>query len=242
MYQFVPAMIRTVIVDDEQSARENLSMIFDEHYTGRLKVVGAAASAIEAVALIRETKPDLVFLDVEMPKGDGFELIRAFPDRDFQVIFVTSYRDYAIQAVREQAFDFLVKPIDLDDLDHAVEKLETHLENRSEKEPALLLPVAMQEGTVYLRIDNIVRIEADRNYSTLYKDDGQTFVSSRNLKHFAMQLDERFFRAHHSHLIHLGHVVKLVQSGGLVEMSDGARVPLAKRRKEEFTERMRRLT
>lgn len=238
-------MIKALLVDDEKAAIENLSLILQARFADCIEVIGTARSVAEAKKALNQQSPDVVFLDIEMPDGDGFDVIAGAEPLDFRVIFVTSYQQYAIKAVRAQAFDYLLKPIDLDDLEKAVEKLQSEIASdqthQTENSPKILT-VSMKEETLYLQIDQILHIEADGNYSTFYLSDGKSLVSSRNLKQFEEELDERFFRVHHSHLINLHRISRLKQSSGShIELEDGSKVPLAKRRRDAFLRKVKEL-
>jgi two-component system LytT family response regulator len=233
-------MIDVLIVDDEKAAVENLNLILSERYSDRLNVVGIARNALEAIARIQELKPSLVFLDVEMPNGDGFEVLKCIPEKAFSVIFVTSHSEYAIKAIKHSAFDYLLKPIDLEELDTSLNNvLNRNQRYQRESERAHIISVPQQDGMLFLPLDKVTRIDADGNYSIFRMLDDQKIMASRNLKNVEADLDDRFFRAHISHIVNMNFVTRIFQEDGFrVQMQDGSDVPLAKRRKEEFLARI----
>jgi two-component system LytT family response regulator len=246
-------MMTAVIVDDEQNAVEALALML-AGYCANVRVVGKALSSREAVELIREKRPDLVFLDIEMPRQTGFSVLEAFPERDFAVIFVTAYDHYAIQAIKFSALDYLLKPVDRDELILAVERAKSARasmvslhgnfrvlrENLTSQVPeTLALPIF--EGFEFVRIKEILRVEASGRYSVVHFLGGKTLTVSRNLGEFEKLLDGLgFHRVHHSHLVSLAHAKSyLRQDGGTVVMADGAHVPVARTKKEAFLRRMK---
>jgi two-component system LytT family response regulator len=248
-------MLRTIIVDDEPDAVKFIESISAE-YCPNLEIVGKANSAKEGVKLINEEEPDLVFLDVEMPHGSGFDLLSNFPQKDFDVIFITAFNHYAIKAIKFSAVDYILKPININEFVEAVKKVETaRQKNRSSNSSinALLenirsampskLAIPTSDGMEYLNTNEIVRVEADRSYSWFYLTDKRKYLVSRNLKEYQELLGDRnFFRTHNSHLINLEFVKKFVrQEGGYVLMTDGSNVPISRSKKELFLEQMAKL-
>jgi two-component system, LytTR family, response regulator len=241
-------MIKAVIIDDEQDAVDFIASITQE-YCEDVEICGSANSAKEGVATIKKCNPDLVFLDVEMPHGNGFELLDAFPDKSFDVIFITAYNHYAIQAIKFSAVDYILKPINIEEFLEAVKKVkegrfvpkdrnlnyQTLLQNLKTSAPSKLA-IPTGEGMEFLNTHDIIRIEADRSYSWFFLKDGKKILVSRNLKEFQEMLDDKvFFRAHNSHLINLEYVKKYVrQFGGYIVMTDGSNVPISRTKKEIF--------
>jgi len=249
-------MLRAVIVDDEPDAVQFIESIIKE-YCEDLEVVGKAHSAREGVDVIRNTTPDLVFLDVQMPHGTGFDLLTGFPDKSFEVIFITAFNHYAIQAIKFSAVDYILKPINISEFIEAVKKVqEKHdsgeyqnlnyqalLENiRSPRPSKLAIPTA--EGIEYLSTRDIIRLEADRSYSWFFMSDGNKHLVSRNLKEYQELLtDMNFFRPHNSHLINLEHVHKFIRhEGGYIEMVDGSTVPISRGKRDLFLVQMAKIS
>lgn len=228
-------MLKAVIVDDESKSRQVLRAMLNE-YCADVEVAGEAASPLEAIKLIQHIKPELVFLDVEMPGGSGFDILEAMPGYQFSVVFTTAYSQYAINAIKAQAIDYLLKPVNISDLEAAVQRV---LEQRVKNQPhtahrKLALPV--RDGYTIIDLQQLIRVEGEGNYSTLHFVDQPKLIISKNLKY----LDDRlpagnFFRPHNSHLINCRHIQKYQRvDGGSIQMTDGFEVPLSRRKKERF--------
>lgn len=248
--------LKAVIVDDEADAVNFIKSIICDHLT-QVEVVGFAHSAKEGVKVVEETHPDIVFLDVEMPHGNGFTLLENIPEKTFDVIFVTAFNHYAIQAIKFSAVDYILKPINITEFIAAVEKVihkrldatyktqnyNMLFENlRSALPGKLAIPTA--EGMEYLNTREIVRVEADRSYSWFFLVDGRKILVSRNLKEYHELLAERnFFRPHNSHLINLEFVKKFIRhEGGTILLTDGSEIPVARGKKDLFLAQMERLS
>jgi two-component system, LytTR family, response regulator len=244
--------LKTLIVDDEQDAVNFIASIIRE-YCPRLDIIGTAFSAKDGVKFILEHSPDLVFLDVEMPHGSGFDLLHQFPEKTFDVIFITAFNHYAIRAIKFSAVDYILKPINISEFREAVEKViqkrssdqnrissySNLLENLQTPQPSKLA-IPTSEGMEYLNTMDIIRVEADRGYSWFILTNKRKVLVSRNLKEYQELLGEqKFFRPHNSHLINLEHVRKYIRhEGTIIEMDDGSQVPLSRPRKEFFLSQM----
>jgi two-component system LytT family response regulator len=247
--------LKTLIVDDEHNAVDFISSIIGE-YCPELEVAGRAYDVNEGVSLINEKKPDLVFLDVEMPNGTGFDLLSQFPEKNFDVVFITAFNHYAIKAIKFSAVDYILKPVNISEFIEAVKKviqkrsgdnshnnesLKVLMENlRSASPSRLAIPTA--DGMEYLNPKEIIRIEADRSYSWFYLTGNRKTLVSRHLKEFQDLLSDRsFFRSHNSHLINLKYVRKFSRrEGGYIEMQDGEQIPISRNRKDLFIVHMSR--
>jgi two-component system, LytTR family, response regulator len=247
----------TVIIDDEPDAVDFITSIVKE-YCPDLEVAGKAHSAEEGVKVIKEIKPDLVFLDVEMPNGTGFDLLTHFPDKRFDVIFITAFNHYAIKAIKFSAVDYILKPININEFIGAVKKVihkhrtdsfmdndnfEILLENIKSGHPTRLV-IPTSDGREYLNPNDIIRIEADRSYSWFYITGKRKILVSKHLKEFQEILSDRnFFRPHNSHLVNIDFVKKYIRhDGGYIEMSDGSQVPVSRNRRDLFLAHMSRYT
>ncbi|MGE4586632.1 MAG: LytR/AlgR family response regulator transcription factor [Mangrovibacterium sp.] len=245
-------MYRTVIIDDDQFARRVLAQLFDQNLPD-IEQVGEADSVDAGVNLIRSVRPDLVFLDIEMQDGTGFDLIDRLEEVRFRLIFTTSYSGYAIKAFKYFAFDYLLKPVNPDDVKEAVRRikdipqqiskdrigqLRTRLEVKEEKDPTIALPE--MDGFTIIKVRSILRCEGDRNYSRVFYKDGSSVLVSRTLLEFEQLLAPYgFSRIHRSHLINLDCVIRYLKAeGGMVEMSDHARLKISPKYKEEFLDRL----
>jgi two-component system LytT family response regulator len=247
--------IRSVIIDDEQDAVGFINSIIGEYCPG-LEVAGMAYDINDGIQIINDIKPDLVFLDVEMPHGSGFDLLTHFPDKNFDVVFITAFNHYAIKAIKYSAVDYILKPININEFIEAVNKVikkrSANLSRGNENIKALLenlksglpsrLAIPTSDGMEYLNPKEIIRIEADRSYSWFFITGNRKILVSKHLKEFQDLLSDRyFFRPHNSHLINLKYVRKFVRKeGGYIEMQDGSQIPVSRNRKELFLIHMER--
>lgn len=247
--------IRTVIIDDEVDAVDFISSIIGE-YCSSLEVIGRAHNIIQGEQVINENKPDLVFLDVEMPNGTGFDLLAQFPEKEFEVIFITAFNHYAIKAIKFSAVDYILKPININEFIEAVnrvvrkhgekpgrtnENFKALMENLRSSSPSRLA-IPTSDGMEYLNPKDIIRIEADRSYSWFFLAGDRKILVSKHLKEFQELLGDRyFFRSHNSHLINMKFVRKFIRrEGGYIEMSDGSMVPVSRNKKDIFLDHMAR--
>jgi two-component system LytT family response regulator len=239
-------MITATIVDDEPDCCESLVMLL-ERYCPEVKVLDICYSADAAYQSIKEHQPQILFLDIEMPFMNGFELLKKLGDVNFELIFTTSYDQYAIKAIRYSALDYLLKPIDRDELQKAVQKavqrnqhpLPQQLEMLLQKLNHPTLPVnkiaiPTMEGFQLLPADAIISCESDGNYSHLFLKDKRKIIASRNLKEMEELLEDYpFIRIHHSHIVNINEVEKYIKGeGGYLVMSDGSTVNVSRSRKE----------
>ena len=240
-------MIKAVLVDDEAHCLDTLSILLKE-YCPEVDVLERCPSAKIALESIDKLQPALVFLDIEMPIMNGFELLEQFKDIRFSVIFTTSYDQYAIKAIRFSALDYLLKPIDPKELIIAVRKAAT-LKNPPTSEQLKMLMAQLHhrgngftkiavptvEGFEMILAENVIRCEADDNYTHLFLKNKSKVTACRTLKEMEEQLDDfnYFIRVHHSYLVNLNEVTKYIRGeGGYLVMSDGSTVNVSRSRKE----------
>ncbi len=240
-------MINAIVVEDERKAAENLRELLGQ-YCPSVRFLGHASDAEEAREQIQRLQPDLIFLDVEMPRQNGFDLLESLGNINFSVVFTTAYDHYALRAIKFSALDYLLKPIDGKELAAVIDKYErladrqflresfrNLAENLRHKE-LQNLAVPDQSGISFISLDEVIYLQADRNYSTIHLKGGERMVSTRTLKEYDLLLqDNGFFRAHHSFLVHLKHVKRFEKSGYLL-MEDGLHAEVAQRRKAELLE------
>lgn len=238
-------MLKIVVIDDEQDAIDLITGAIRQHCPDA-EVAGTATNIDDGQIEIASKKPDVVFLDIAMPSGGGFELLNRIPVRDFEVIFVTAYNEHAIRAFRYSAIDYLLKPVDIAELIEAVNKAaRSHSRNELNVINGLLdnikngfkkLSIPTSNGFEYIHIDDIVRIEADRSYCCFYLTGNRKYLVSKCLNDYHSLLEGNgFFRVHNSHLINLRHVKSYFRrDGGYVEMTDSAQVPLSRMKKNFF--------
>ncbi len=244
--QFCILNIRSIIVEDEAQNRENLVRLIAA-YCPQVEVVAQCASAAEARQAIVERHPDMVFLDIEMPGGNGFSLLESLSDIRFEVIFVTAYDNYGIKAIKFSALDYILKPIDPVDLKAAVEKasqkiaqkeenlrMQNLLQNTRREPSGKMIALALTERIEFVQVSSIIRCESDSNYTTFYLKDGERLIVSRTLKEFDELLTPYgFLRVHQSHLVNLDEIKSYVKSdGGYIRMKDGAMVSISRQRRE----------
>ncbi len=241
-------MIKAVIVDDEKKSVQTMSLMLNEYCTD-VEVVGFAHSAIEGAKEVICKKPDLLFLDVEMTGGSGFDLLESLPERNFKVIFVTAHDHYALKAIKFHAIDYILKPIDVEELKSAVanfksqisdilkvpsdiERLLEHMKVQRVKK--VVLPTA--NGVEYISIDDILYLAADRSYTIIYLKNNKNILVSKGLNEVEEQFpSEDFFRIHKSHSVNLAFVKKHLKiDGGIVELTDGTKLYIARSKKDEF--------
>ncbi len=240
--------MKVLIVDDEEKARDVLQLQLD-FYVPEVATIKQAGSADSASSLLKSYQPDLVFLDIKMPGKDGFTWLKSLDHYNFQVIFTTAYDQYAIKAIRYAAFDYLLKPVDAEELRSAIDRLllenkrhqksfENLFYNASQIDPKKYrLTIATTEGTHFLDPTNIIRCEADGNYTHFFMADGTRIVASRPLGNFIELLDDaHFIRCHKSHLVNTHFVTKYSENG--LTITDGSVVEVSRRRRIEVKERL----
>jgi len=242
-------MINSILVDDEVHCLDTLSILLKE-FCPNVAVLERCRSAKSALDAIGKFKPSLIFLDIEMPAMNGFEMLEQFDEIPFSIIFTTSYDQYAIKAIRFSALDYLLKPIDPKELIAAVHKVEVQKKLPSNEQFQMLLSQVHHKDTGFKKIavptlegfelipaEQILRCEADDNYTHLFLKNKNKIVASRTLKEVEEQLQEfsYFVRVHHSYLVNMNEVTKYVRGeGGYVIMSDGTTVNVSRSRKESL--------
>jgi two-component system LytT family response regulator len=226
-----------IIVDDERDAILGLRALLRE-YCPEITLCGEAESAFQALRMIRSESPGLIFLDVQMPGADGFELMEELGKESSPlVIFTTAHEQHAIRALRNDAVDYLLKPINPDELQVAVRKAIMRLKEKgSENGPGYKVKITDHEGIVFVPPADIVFLEGQGRYTKVVLLDGRTFMVVRNIGEFETELKpHRFFRIHKSYLINCMHVKKIAKNdGGFVELSNGKSIEISRRKKTEF--------
>ena len=240
--------MKAILIDDEKNALEILEWQL-QTYCPQVQIAAICNTADQGIAAISRHDPQLVFLDIEMPIKNGFEVLLKFPEAKFEVIFTTAYNQFALKAFRFAAFDYLLKPIDADDLVKAVQRYErkqVHNDFKEQmdiliqqyKQPDILpekVSFTTQQAIHFIKPETIVYCESDSNYSTLFFIDGTRLVISKTLKDVEEILAHyHFLRIHHSFLINLKEVGRYIKTeGGAIEMSNGAQLPISRKKKEE---------
>lgn len=241
-------MIDAIIIDDEAKGRFALRQKLAD-YCPQVSIVAEATNGFEGIAAITLHKPQLIFLDIEMPQMSGFEMLNNLPQKKFHIIFTTAYNQYAIKAIKYAAFDYLLKPVDIEELKIAVNKLEQlpvvntqlQLDNLHQnllhpKKQFHKLAIPTLEGLLFFDVNSIVHLEASSNYTNIYLDSKQKIIASKTLKDFEELLPtDIFFRTHHSYIINLNCIKRYIKGdGGQIELSNGSFVDVSRRKKEEF--------
>lgn len=247
-------MIKALIIDDELKAR-NILQHYIVNFIPEITEVQQADSVDTAISIMQTYKPDIVFLDVEMPNKNGFDFLTASREPGFDVIFTTAYNQYAIQAIRFSALDYLLKPVDPDELKAAVMRhidkkdavhekkqlFDNLVQNIDKKEiKDFRIAVPSNEGVYFFTIDEILRLEADRSYTHIHLVGKRPFIASKTLKHFEEMLDEfQFIRTHKSHLVNPRHITRVSNDNEFVILTDGTKVEVSRRKKDDVLQQLK---
>jgi two-component system, LytTR family, response regulator len=245
-------VIKTLIIDDEESTVNVLKLLLQKNVP-EIQEVFSAVGAAAGEKLLNELKPRLVFLDIEMPLMNGFELLEKFPQHDFDVIFVTAYDHYAIKAIKYSALDYLLKPVDTEELKNAVQRFFEKQNNKQSTKPLydnLLynlstkkqedyrLAIATNEGTFFFQPDEIIRCEAVGNYTKFFLSNKNSFLSSRTLKEYDELLtDKEFLRVHRTHLVNRKYINSFSGDREL-KLTDGSFVEVSRRKWDTIKNRL----
>ncbi|MEX1002224.1 MAG: LytTR family DNA-binding domain-containing protein [Crocinitomicaceae bacterium] len=232
-------MIKAVIIDDIPEAITVLKADL-ENYCDNIQVVGSAEGVVSGAKAIKELQPDLVFLDIQMKDGSGFDLLEILPDKNFKLIFTTASDEYAVKAFKFSAVDYLLKPIDPDELIEAVNKIKEQkapterieLLKENFKQPKRIALNTMDKIHI-VNVEEILRCESNINYTLFYFTDETKLLVTKTLKEFDKLLSEYgFIRVHQSHLINVNYIKEFIKSDGYIIMKDGSRVPVSTRKKQ----------
>lgn len=246
--------IRSLVVDDEKGSRDTLKALI-KAYCPEILIVGEADTVSSGIQAIDTLRPDLIFLDIEMPGGSGFDLLADFTTVDFEVIFVTAFDHYALKAIKFCALDYLLKPISILDLQAAVDRmvrkkhekiLQGRLDNlvfylKDSQSPKNKIAIPSQEGMDFLTVSEIISCVADGAYTLLSTTEGRSILATRSLKEFEELLSEyNFMRVHHKYVVNLDHIQRYVKGeGGFVTLVDQSEVPISRRKKKDFLARLK---
>ncbi|WP_318312125.1 LytR/AlgR family response regulator transcription factor [Flagellimonas crocea] len=249
-------ILKAVIIEDEKHSRETLKSMLEEFCKG-VQVIAMAGSVEEGVKVLSIYSPDIVFLDIELQSGVGFDVLNQIKDPNFEVIFTTAFEKYAIKAIKFSSLDYLLKPIDLDELQQAVEKARTRMDTNVYREQLDTLMQSVNKGKLrpekiclattagmeFIAIDDIIACKADGSYTCFMLEDENTLLVSKHLKEYENLLAEhQFMRIHNSYVINLKKVKKYVKSdGGYLIMSNDLEVNISPRKKDDLIEAMKKL-
>ena len=244
-------MLSIVIVEDESRSQEVIKNLLEE-YCEEVRIDGIASSVDEGVKVISSVQPDIVFLDIEMHPGTGFDVLERLDHQDFHLIFTTAYEHYALKAIRASAIAYLLKPIDILELQNAVAKASERIEEKTQaqqiqyllsnlksKERNQKLALKISGGVKFVEESEISYCEAEGSYTCIHFTDGKKLLQSTNLKEFESLLDkDNFIRVHHSFLVNVNQIDSWVKSSSRVIMKDGMSIAVSAKRKDEFAKRM----
>ena len=226
-------MLKIVIIDDERDALEALEWKLNKCLKEKLSIT-KCSSPIIAIDIVKELKPDLIFLDIQMPEMDGFSFIEKFPDRGFEVIFTTAYDEYGIKAVKAQALDYLMKPIDIDELTLAMIKVKKSLNERVFEEVPIKINI-QADGKVYLiPKEEVLYLKSDKSYTTIHLTNGKTIMATKTLKEIQKKfVCPEFLRVHNSYVVNLTYVAEYNKGVNELTLNDGTIVAVSRSKKNE---------
>ncbi|TYB78491.1 LytR/AlgR family response regulator transcription factor [Bizionia myxarmorum] len=244
-------MIRAVIVDDEQKAIESLSWELT-NFSEEVEIIATFTKPEAALEYLNSHTPDCLFLDINMPTMDGFQFLDKLSNQDFSVVITTAYNEYALKALKHEAIDYLLKPIDSDDLKETFRKIKKHqaaafpiakieevLINFNKNFNQKKITINTDGKLIFLETDNIIYIESDGNYSTFIMADNQRILVTKKLKEVNAILPENyFFRIHNSYIINLNKIKEYIKNDGYVVMQTNEKIPVARQRKSDFLDKV----
>lgn len=238
-------MEKAIVIEDEKNVRENLIGMLED-YCPELSIVGDANSVESGISLIQQMNPDIVFLDINLPDGTGFDVLKSVDIENLKVIFITAYGDYALKAIKYSAIDYLLKPVIPDELIEAVQKAQkfiahdrefyelSALSQNDQADKPIRIVVKTKQESFYLNIDDILYVEADGNYSVIHSTNLKPIMVSKTLKFYEDILDDNgFFRSHQSYLVNPLHI-KQLQNNQLL-LSNGHLIEISRRKKNELS-------
>ncbi|WP_324024480.1 LytTR family DNA-binding domain-containing protein [Maribacter sp. BPC-D8] len=240
-------MLQAVIVDDEIKALQSLTWELT-NFSDEINVIASFTNPNEALLYLEKNTPDCLFLDIEMPTMDGFQFIKKLTNKNFPVVITTAYNQYALKAIKSQALDYLLKPIDTDDLEEtivkikkfnsknfSVEKLEMALLNYNSRSIHKRITLNTDGKLLFLESDEILYAESDGNYSTIFLTDGQKIVLTKKLKEVNELLPaDSFFRIHNSYIINLNKIKEFLKTDGYVVLKSNHKIPVSRQKKSDF--------
>lgn len=245
-------MIKALIIDDERNGAEVLKMLIEQNIE-RIVISELLYNVESGIEAVKKHKPDLVFLDIEMPDGTGFDVIEATKGINYQVIFTTAYEQYAIKALKAKAINYLLKPIDLNELVSSVEEAIVLIEKNKSQVPANLekaildvinrnkkIPIPSNDGIILIDVEDIIRLEADSNYTNIFLQDGKKILASKTLRHFEeMLINHHFLRVHSAHIINLDKIERYIRGdGGTLVLIDGKNIPVSRSNKIDLLQKL----
>ena len=244
--------IQAIIIDDEQGNIDVLKKMVAD-FCDDIEIAGTAVSVDKGIAVIKEKRPDLVFLDIEMPGKNAFDLIDHLSPVNFEIIFITAFQHYALKAFRYSAIDYLLKPVNIRELREAIEKTRKRIQERNfqqrldnyfniERKKEAKIAIQLKDGYSFINYNDIICCSSEGTYTAVYVVNGNKLLSSNNLSHFEEILpDEIFCRIHNSHLVNLNHAVHYSKGrGGLLQMVNKMQLEVSQRKRDELLERFKK--
>lgn len=245
------SMIKAVIVDDEPKAIQSLSWELT-HFSDEIDVIKTFSNPEDAIDYLNFNSPDCLFLDIQMPSMDGFQFLEKLNNKNFAVVITTAYNEFAIKALKHEAVDYLLKPIDSEDLEETIKKIKKYnakFFNSTNIEAALStfnskfqqkkITINTDGKLIFLNVDDVLFVESDGNYSTIVTKDGQKLLITKKLKEVNDILPEHhFFRIHNSYIINLSKIKEFIKNEGYVVMESNHKIPVARQRKSDFLEKL----
>ena len=228
-------MIKAIIIDDEKDARDNLKNILLNFIDG-VEVIGVAENAIEGMKLVKNNKVDVIFLDIEMPNANGFDFIECTSLKAEKIVFTTAYEKYAMQAIKAKAYDYILKPIDISELEEIINNIKSSINHSSNELNSLgdQISLPTTNGITFLKFNKIIYIKGEGSYSNIKLIEGSDLVISKNLKYFEDKLKGGFIRCHKSFIVNLNHVVEFSKKdGGFLKMENEDVVYISNSMREE---------
>lgn len=244
-------MLKCVIVDDENRSINTLKSIIQNYLNEKLTISGVADNAASGFEVIKATQPDIVFLDIEMPRYTGFDMLEMFDEINFQVIFTTGFDQYALAAIKFSALDYLLKPINITEVIQAVEKasqrinqvenarmIKSVVETVKSTQQEARIPLSFNNEIIMVKINEIVFCKASQDYTYVFLTDGKKILVSKNIKHFEQLFSNNlFFRTHHSFLVNKSYIKKFIKGdGGVIQTEFNQEIPVSRRKRADFLE------
>ncbi len=228
-------MLRAVIIDDERKSRENLQLLLDS-FVENVEIVGTADGVLTGISAINQFNPDVVFLDIHLANGDGFQVLESLKDKDQNIIFVTGHEEHAVKAFRSDAVDYLLKPVSIEHLQGAVERVRTRAAADTKPATKPQISLSTSKGLQFLKTEDILYCKGDGAYTYFFLKNGTRITTSKNLKEYENRLsDYSFFRSHKSYLVNLAEIKTYIRGeGSHAVMTNGDHVSVSKRRKDTF--------
>lgn len=244
-------MIKAVIVDDEPKAIQSLSWELT-HFSDEIEIIETFTNPEDAIKYLNYNTPDCLFLDIQMPTMDGFQFLEKLDNTNFAVVITTAYNEFAIKALKHEAIDYLLKPIDSDDLNDTIKKIKKYnlkFFNSTRIEEALSsfnakfdtkkITINTDGKLIFLNVDDVLFVESDGNYSTIVTKNGQKILITKKLKEVNELLPEHyFFRIHNSYIVNLNKIKEFIKTEGYVVMESNHKIPVARQRKSDFLEKL----